>query len=68
MAKTSKAFETFTDKICIKGKTTRIKMINISMEKIPTILVIIKNQKEKPVETVRALNLGEDNSILDRIN
>jgi len=45
-----------------------MKMINISMEKIPTTLVIMKNQKENPAETVRALNRGEDSSILDRIN
>ena len=68
IAKISRIFETFLDKICSKGKTTRMKMINISMEKIPTTLVIMKNQKENPAETVRALNRGEDNSILDRIN
>ena len=43
IAKISRIFETFLDKICSKGKTTRMKMINISMEKIPTTLVIIKN-------------------------
>jgi hypothetical protein len=30
--------------------------------------VIIKNQKENPAVTASALNLGEDNSILNWIN
>ena len=68
IAKTSNAFETFADKICIKEKTTITKIVNISKEKIPAALVIIKNQKVKPDETVNALNLGEDSFILDRIN
>ena len=33
---------------------------------IPAVIII--NQKEKPAVTVNALNLGDESSILDRIN
>ncbi len=39
-----------------------------SKEKTPIEVVIIINQKEKPAVTASALNLGDESSILDRIN
>ena len=39
-----------------------------SIEKTPMEVVIIKNQKVKPAVTANALNLGEETSILYRIN
>ena len=39
-----------------------------SIENMPIVLVMIKNQNEKPALTANALNLGEDNSILNWIN
>ena len=68
IAKTSKAFETLIDKNCIKGKTITIKIARYSKVKTPKIEVKIKNQKLSPADTANALNLGEDNSILNRIN
>ena len=51
----SKALDTLIDKNCINGKTTAIKTTKISKEKTPTIDVITKNQKVKPVDTANAL-------------
>jgi len=45
-----------------------IKIAKYSNLKIPKIDVIIKNQKVNPADTANALNLGDDNSILNRIN
>jgi len=56
------------DKNCIKGKIIAIKITRYSILKMPIIDVIIKNHKVNPAETVNALNLGDDNSILNRIN
>jgi hypothetical protein len=39
-----------------------------SIENMPIVLVMIKNQNEKPALTANALNRGEDNSILNWIN
>jgi hypothetical protein len=39
-----------------------------SKENNPTVDVIIKNQKENPAVTASPLNLGEESSILDRID
>ncbi len=44
------------------------KITNNSREKTPKIEVIIKNHKVNPAETANALNFGEDNSILNRID
>ena len=44
------------------------KIVNASKENKPMTDEIIKNQKENPAVTVSALNLGDDSSILDRIN
>ena len=68
MANTSRALETLIAKNCINGKIITIKIANISRVKIPNIDVITKNQKVNPAETANALNLGDDNSILNRIN
>ena len=38
-------------------------MSNISNEKIPNAVIIIKNQNEKPAETATDLKRGDDNSI-----
>jgi len=67
-AKMSKALESFNEKNCINGKTITRNITKISIEKSPKIDVIIKNQKENPPETANALNLGDDNSILDWIH
>ena len=64
----SSALETFIDRNCIKGKTTATKIIKYSSVNTPKICVIIKNHKVNPAETVNALNLGDDSSILNRIN
>ena len=42
--------------------------IIISKEKNPAALVMTKNQKDRPAETANALNLGEENCILNWIN
>ena len=60
--------ESFTAKICVKIKTIATKIPNISREKNPATEVTIKNQRENPSVTDIDLNLGEDNSILNRIN
>ena len=39
-----------------------------SKEKTPIPAVIIANQKQDPAVTARALNLGDESSILNRIN
>lgn len=63
IANLSNAFDTFIDKICINGKITAIKIPNISIENRFSAVIIIKNQKDSPIDTVRALKRGEDNSI-----
>jgi len=64
----SRALETLIDKNCIKGKTIAIKITKYSSVKTPKIDVNIKNHKVNPPDTVNALNLGDDSSILNRIN
>lgn len=44
------------------------KIENTSNENMPKVLDMTKNQNEKPIETARALNLGDDSSILNWIN
>ena len=44
------------------------KIANASKENKPVTEEIIKNHKENPAVTVMALNLGDDSSILNRIN
>jgi len=64
----SSALDTFTARYCINEKTIAIKITKYSSVKTPKMEVITKNQKVNPAATVNALNLGDDNSILDRIN
>ena len=45
-----------------------IKIAKYSIEKIPVLEVIIKNQKDNPAVIASDLNLGEDVCILNRIN
>ena len=68
IANISNPLESFTVKIWVIITITITKPANSSKEKIPTIEEIIKNQKENPAVTANDLNLGEDNSILNRIN
>ena len=68
IANVSNALDTLIDRNCINGKTTATKITKYSSAKTPRIEVIIKNQKENPADTANALNLGEDNSILNGIN
>ena len=68
LAKMSKPFESLNAKICVMVTVIRRKIPNVSKENIPIDEDIIKNQKLKPIVTVSALNLGEENSILDRID
>ena len=64
----SNAFESFNAKICVMVIINTRKITNASIENKPEAEVIIKNQKENPAVTASALNLGEDNSILNWIN
>ena len=68
IAKISNALESLTEKICVKTKTIPTKIANISKEKTPIAVVIMKNQKENPAVTANDLNLGEESSILNWIN
>ena len=68
IAKMSNTFESFNAKICVTVIINTRKITNASIENKPEAEVIIKNQKENPAVTASALNLGEDNSILNRIN
>lgn len=68
MANTSKPFANFLAKICVITTNDNTKIPNISNEKIPKVVVIITNQNVVPNVTANDLNLGEDNSILYRID
>ena len=67
-AKISNTFDTLRERICIKGKTITMKTIKDSIENIPKEVIMTRYQKENPADTASALNLGDDNSILDRID
>ena len=64
----SNALESFNEKICVTTSVIATKAVSTSKEKKPIIEEIIKNQKVNPAVTTTALNLGDDNSILNRIN
>ena len=64
----SNAFESFNAKICVIVIINTRKIISASIENKPVAEEIIKNHKENPAVTAMALNLGDDNSILNRIN
>lgn len=68
IAKISSPFEILYEKIWVTIMMDMTKIANVSSEKYPVAVVMIKNQKEIPIVTARDLNLGEDNSILNRIN
>ena len=64
----SNAFESFNAKIWVIDIVIATKIVNASKENKPVAEEIIKNHKENPAVTAMALNLGDDNSILNRIN
>ena len=64
----SNAFESFNAKIWVIDIVIATKTANASKENKPVAEEIIKNHKENPAVTAMALNLGDDNSILNRIN
>ena len=64
----SNAFESLRAKICVIDIVIATKITNASIENKPMVEDIIKNQKENPAVTAMALNLGDDSSILNRIN
>ena len=68
ITKMSNAFESFNAKIWVIAIVIATKIVNASKENKPVAEEIIKNHKENPAVTAMALNLGDDNSILNRIN
>ena len=64
----SNPFESFIANICVTLRTIATNIIKISIENIPVDDVMIKNQKDNPAVTARALNLGELVCILNRID
>lgn len=66
-ANTSNAFDTLNDNNWKIEKMTIAKIAKNSIEKVPVAVVIIKNQNDMPAETAIALNLGEENFILNWI-
>ena len=68
IAKMSNAFESLIAKIWVIAIVIAIKITNASIENKPVAEEIIKNHKENPAVTARALNLGDDSSILNRID
>ena len=68
VAKISNPLESFTANIWVSVKIIATKIPNNSRENTPMDDEIIKNQKDKPALTANALNLGDDNSILNRID
>ena len=68
IAKMSNAFESLIAKIWVIAIVIAIKITNASIENKPVVEEIIKNHKENPAVTARALNLGDDSSILNRID
>ena len=68
IAKKSNPLESFTVKIWVTISVIIIKPASNSKEKTPVIEEIIKNQNENPAVTANDLNLGDDNSILNRID
>ena len=68
IAKISNAFESLNAKIWVIVIVIATKITNTSIENKPTAEEIIKNNKENPAVTAKALNLEDDSSILNRIN
>ena len=68
IAKMSNPFEIFFANICVTLRTIATNMIKISIENIPVVDVMIKNQKDNPAVTASDLNRGELVCILNRID
>jgi len=68
IAKISNPLASFTAKICVSSNISKMKPTSSSNENIPAAVIIIKNQKENPADTVSDLNLGDERSILDWID
>ena len=68
IAKMSNAFESFNAKIWVIDIVIATKIASASKENKPDAEEIIKNHKENPAVTAKALNLGDDSSILNWIN
>lgn len=71
MLSNPKVFSTediFVDKIWVMKKIDIMKTRNNAVEKNPRAEDMTKNQNENPIDTATALNLGDEKSILDRIN
>ena len=64
----SNAFESLTANICVVIKVTVTNIASTWKENNPIADEITKNQKENPADTAKPLNLGEESSILDRID
>ena len=64
----SNPLESLTANICVIIKVTITNIASVSKENNPIADEIIKNQKENPAVTASPLNLGEESSILDRID
>lgn len=68
IANASKTLLSFNAKIWVTTKVPAINIARNAIEKLFVAVVIIKNQNENPAVTANALNLGDDSSILYRIN
>ena len=68
IAKISNPLESFIANIWVSVKIIATKIPSNSRENTPIDDEITKNQKDKPALTASALNLGDDNSILNRID
>jgi len=68
IAKTSSAPDNLTVKTWVRIKDTTTNVINTSRLSELRAVKIIKNQNDAPAVTTRLLNLGDDSSILNRIN
>ena len=64
----SSAFESLTAKIWVIDIVNATKIASASKENKPDAEEIIKNHKENPAVTAKALNLEEESSILNWIN
>ena len=68
IAKASRILDSFLAKICVITKVVITKIPKVFNENNPIADDNIKNQKDNPRVTANDLNLGEENSNLDRIN
>ncbi len=68
IANKSNALDTLMERICMRANTETVKITKYSRVKKFRVNDIIRNQKVIPADTANALNLGDESSILDRIN